>query len=240
MKYIFLSVLIPFTFVLAASGQGAAPIPATFEAERHLAKLAVEAHGGDKLRNMKTLVIIGSVDATASNIPQAIPATFVTIFAGDKYRVEIKSPLQPIKQAFDGTNTITSVGHGFTLPPFNRIGLPLLQRVGDTGFIVTSLPENKKSKKGFRVTSPEGYYTDFYLDEKTNQIKGYDSTYNVNGRTVKTSVEIDRMKVVDGVTVPDKYVQRIDLEQMTVYLAFVAKQIQVNTEVANDVFTDVN
>jgi len=90
------------------------------------------------------------------------------------------------------------------------------------------------------VTSPEGYYTDFYLDEKTNQIKGYDSTYNVNGRTVKTSVEIDRMKVVDGVTVPDKYVQRIDLEQMTVYLAFVAKQIQVNTEVANDVFTDVN
>ena len=240
MKYIFLSVLIPFTFVFAASGQGTAPIPATFEAERHLAKLAVEAHGGDKLRNMKTLVIIGSVDATASNIPQAIPATFVTIFAGDKYRVEIKNPLQPIKQAFDGTNTITSVGHGFTLPPFNRIGLPLLQRVGDTGFIVTSLPENKKSKKGFRVTSPEGYYTDFYLDEKTNQIKGYDSTYNVNGRTVKTSVEIDRMKVVDGVTVPDKYVQRIDLEQMTVYLAFVAKQIQVNTEVANDVFTDVN
>ena len=240
MKYIFLSVLIPFTFVLAASGQGTAPVTPTFEAERQLAKLAVEAHGGDKLRNMKTLVIIGSVDATASNIPQAIPATFVTIFAGDKYRVEIKSPLQPIKQAFDGTNTITSVGHGFTLPPFNRIGLPLLQRVGDTGFIVTSLPENKKSKKGFRVTSPEGYYTDFYLDEKTNQIKGYDSTYNVNGRTVKTSVEIDRMKVVDGVTVPDKYVQRIDLEQMTVYLAFAAKQIQVNAEVANDVFTDVN
>ena len=62
----------------------------------------------------------------------------------------------------------------------------------------------------------------------------------MNGRSVKTSVEVDRMKVIDGITVPDKYVQRIDLEQMTVYLAFAAKQIQVNAEVANDVFTDVN
>jgi hypothetical protein len=240
MRSIVLSILILFTFVFAANGQSTTAVTPAFEAERQLAKLAVAAHGGERLRNMKTLVIIGSVDATASTLPQAIPATFVTIFAGDKYRVEIKNPLQPIKQAFDGTNTITSVGRGFTLPPFNRIGLPLLQRVGDAGFIVTALPDNKKNKKGFRVTSPEGYYTDFYLDEKTNQIKGYDSTYNVNGRSVKTSVEVDRMKLVDGVTVPDKYVQRIDLEQMTVYLAFVAKQIQVNAEVADDVFTDVN
>ena len=235
-----------FTFVLLAfisvtSGQQVTkPAAPNFEAERQLAKLAVEAHGGDKLRNMKTLVIIGSVDATASNMPQAIPATFVTIFAGDKYRVEIKNPFQPLKQVFDGTNTVSSLGNNFTLPPFNRMGLPLLQRVGDTGFIVTSIPEGKKSKKGFRVTSPEGYFTDFYLDEKTNQIKAYDSTYNVNGRTVRSAVEVDRMKLVDGVTVPDKYVQRIDLEQLTVYLAFAAKQIQVNTEVAPDVFTSVN
>jgi len=216
-----------------------APSANNFEAERALAKLALEAHGGDKLRNMKTLVIIGSVDATASNLPQPIPATFVTIFAGDKYRVEIKNPFQPLKQVFDGTHTVSSLGNNFMLPPFNRMGLPLLQRVGDAGFIVTSIPEGKK-KKGFRVTSPEGYFTDFYLDDKTNQIKAYDSTYNVNGRTVKSAVEIDRMKLIDGVTVPDKYVQRIDLEQLTVYLAFTAKQIQVNTEVAADVFTSVN
>ena len=226
-------------FVSVTCGQMKAPSANNFEAERALAKLALEAHGGDKLRNMKTLVIIGSVDATASNLPQPIPATFVTIFAGDKYRVEIKNPFQPLKQVFDGTNTVSSLGNNFMLPPFNRMGLPLLQRVGDSGFIVTSIPDGKK-KRGFRVTSPEGYFTDFYLDDKTNQIKAYDSTYNVNGRTVKSAVEIDRMNVIDGVTVPDKYVQRIDLEQLTVYLAFTAKQIQVNTEVAADVFTSVN
>jgi hypothetical protein len=240
MKLFLISAIVLFACISITTGQGTAPATPNFEAERQLAKLAVDAHGGEKLRNMKTLVVIGSVDATASNIPQAIPATFVTIFAGDKYRVEIKNPFQPLKQVFDGTNTVSSLGNNFTLPPFNRMGLPLLQRVGDTGFIVTSIPEIKKNKKGFRVTSPEGYFTDFFLDEKTHQIKAYDSTYNVNGRTVRSAVEVDRMKLVDGVTVPDKYVQRIDLEQLTVYLAFSAKQIQVNAEVANDVFTNVN
>jgi len=116
----------------------------------------------------------------------------------------------------------------------------VLQRVGDPGFAVTSVPDNKKKKKGFRVTTPEGYITDFYLDEKTNQVKSFDSIYEVNGRSVKTSAEIDKLKVVDGVTVPEKYVQRFDLDQLTFFAAFLAKQIQVNTEVANDVFTKVN
>jgi hypothetical protein len=241
MRSILFSAFILLAFISITGGQEVArTAPPNFEAERQLAKLAVEAHGGDKLRNMKTLVVIGSVDASASNLPQPIPATFVTIFAGDKYRVEIKNPFQPLKQVFDGTTTVSSLGNNFSLPPFNRMGLPLLQRVGETGFIVTSIPDGKKGEKGFRVTSPEGYFTDFYLDDKTNQIKAYDSTYNVNGRTVKSAVEVDRMKLVDGVTIPDKYVQRIDLEQLTVYLAFTAKQIQVNSEVAADVFTSVN
>ncbi len=208
--------------------------------EQQLAKLAIEAHGGDKLRAMKTLSMIGSVDVTASTIPQAIPATFVMIFAGERYRVEINNPFQPIKQTFDGVRTSTSIANGFTLPPFNRLGFPVLPRIGETGFIVTSIPDKKKGKKGFRVTSPEGYITDFYLDEKTSQIKSYESTYTINGRTVKTAVEIDRMKLVDGVLVPEKYSQRFDLEQLTIYAAFNAKQILVNVEVANDVFVSVN
>jgi len=211
-----------------------------FAAEREFAKLAVEAHGGEKLRAMKTLALSGSVDVTASTFPQAIPATFVMIFSGNRYRVEINNPFQPLRQAYDGTQTITSISNGFTLPPFNRVGFPVLQRVGDSGFAVTSIPDNKKKKKGFRVTTPEGYVTDFYLDEKTNQVTGFDSIYEVNGRSVKTSAEIDKLKVVDGVILPEKYVQRFDLDQLTFFAAFAAKQIQVNTEVANDVFTKVN
>ncbi|MGH9948748.1 MAG: hypothetical protein ACRD6X_16360 [Pyrinomonadaceae bacterium] len=231
------------TLLFGTLSLSAQPKPATaadnFDAERQLAKLAVEAHGGDKFRAMKSLVLNGSVDVTASTFPQPIPATFVMIFAGDKYRVEINNPFQPLRQAFDGTNTVTSIANGFTLPPFNRVGFPVLQRIGDPGFIVTSIPGNKK-KKAFRVTTSEGYVTDFYLDEKTNQVKSYDSTYAVNGRTVKTSAEIDKVKVIDGVTIPEKYVQRFDLDQLTFYAAFNAKGVKVNTEVENDVFTKVN
>lgn len=239
-----------FTFVLVFStsvlfGQTskvqppAAVIPPAknFDAEKVLAKLALEAHGGAKLKAMKTLVIRGSVDVTSSAIPQAIPATFVTIFSNEKYRFEIDNPFQPLKQVFDGTQTSTSIQGGFTLPPINRLGFPLLPRIGDASFIITSLPEGKKKRTGFRMTSPEGFFTDFYLDEKTNQVKGYDSTYQMSGRTITTSVEIDKMKIIDGIIVPERYVQRFDMERMTVYADFKAKEILINSAVADDVFS---
>ncbi len=206
-------------------------------AEQELARLAIEAHGGDKLRSMKTLVVSGSVNVTASQFPQAIGGSFVTIFKGDKYRFELNSPLQALKQVSNGRETSSTIQGGFTLPPVNRLGFPLLQRIGETGFILTALPESKRKRKGFRVTSPEGYHTDFYLDDKTNQIKAFDSSYVVQGRTVTTSVEVDRMKDVDGVLVPERYVQRFDLDQFTVYASFRAREIKVNTEIDDDVFS---
>ena len=225
--------------------QAAAPRPSPaaaasapkFEAELALAKLALEAHGGEKLRAMKTLILRGSVDVTTSALNQAIPATFIVIFAQEKYRFEIANPFQPIKQVYDGVNTSTTIQGGMTLPPITRLGFPLLPMVGQAGFVITPLPDAKKKKKGFRMTSPEGYFTDFYLDEKTNQIKGYDSTYDINGRVVTTSVEIDKLRVVEGISVPEKYVQRFDTEQITIYADFKTKEILVNTQVADDVFT---
>jgi hypothetical protein len=211
--------------------------PPKFEAEIALAKLTLEAHGGEKLRAMKTLIVRGTADVTVSTFNQAMPATFVVIFAKEKYRFEIAHPFMAIKQVYDGVNTSTTVQGGLTLPPITRLGFPLLPMVGQPGFVITPLPEDKKKKKGFRMTSPEGYFTDFYLDEKTNQIKGYDSSYDVNGRKVTTSVEVDKLRTVDGILVPEKYVQRIDTEQVTIYADFKTKEISVNTEVADDVFS---
>jgi len=208
-----------------------------FDAEIALAKLALEAHGGEKLRSMKTLITSGSVDVTTSAINQKIPATFYVVIAREKYRFEIMNPFQPIKQVFDGINTSTTIQGGLTLPPITRLGFPLLPMVGEPGFIITSLPEAKKKEKGFRMTSPDGYYTDFYLDEKTKQIKGYDSTYDINGRSVTTSVAVDKFRVVDGISVPEKYAQRIDTEQITLYADFKAKEILVNTPVDDNVFS---
>lgn len=199
-----------------------------------LAKKTVRAHGGEKLRNMKSLTVTGDVDITASFFQQEIPATFVTIFSGDKYRLEINNPFQPLRQTFDGQRTYTSLTNGFTMPPLNRLGFPLLPRIGESGFDVLALPKEKKT--GFRIVSPEGYYTDFYLEKKTGLVKGYDSSYLFRGREVTTSVEIDRYRTVGGIVIPEKYAQRFDLQQMTVYAEFKAEQIIVNTEIADEIF----
>ena len=200
-----------------------------------LAAEALAAHGGAKYKEMKTLVVRGAVDITASAVNQAIPATFVTIFSGEKYRLEIDNPFQPFKQVFDGQQTYSSVERGFTLPPLNRIGMPLLRKLGSEGFEVSDLADKKK--RGFRITAPDGYYTDFFISKKTNRVKGYEASYLLNGRDVTTSVEIDKYEEKDGVVIPKKYAQRFDLGQMTIYAEFKAKEILVNTEIDDDVFT---
>ncbi len=199
-----------------------------------LAKEAFEAHGGEKLKNMKTLSILGSVDITVSAFNQQIPATFATIFSDDKYRLEVNSAFVSFKQVFDGKQTFTSPERGVNLPPINQVGLPLLQKLGDVGFVVTPLADKKKT--GFRLTSPQGYYSNFYLDKKTKQIKGYDSSYLVNNVEATTVVEIDKFEDKGGIIIPSKYAQRFNFNEFTVYADFKAKEILVNTEIKNDIF----
>jgi hypothetical protein len=222
--------------VVAVSAQPSPVVADKFAAERALATKVVEAHGGTKFRDMTSLVINGSVDITASNFPQSIPATFIMILAGDKYRIELTNPFQPLKQTFDGIDTVSTAPGGMKLPPINRLGLPLISKLDTVGFVLTSLPESKKKRSGFRITSPEGYFTDFFIDPKTNLVKSYESSYSIDGRQITTSVEIDKMKTVDGITVPERYVQRFDLGQFAVYGNFKAKEISVNTAVEDGIF----
>lgn len=235
MKLLAAAVLFHFLLTCVSFGQST-PSP-KFEAEVALAKLALEAHGGEKLRNMRSLIMRGSVDFTTSAFNQAIPATFSIVLKKEKYRFEILNQFQPLKQVFDGVNTSTTIQGGMTLPPVTRLGFPVLPMIGSPGYVITALPNGKVKRRGFRITSPDGYFTDFYLDEKTNEVKGYDSTYDMNGRTVTTSVEVDKMRVVDGIKVPEKYAQRIDTEQITIYADFKSKEILINSEIADDVFT---
>ena len=202
-----------------------------------LSKATVKVYGGDKFKNMKTLVVRGTADVSGSPT-MTFPATFATIYAGEKYRLEVVNPFQPFKQTFDGELTSSSV-RGFELPPLNRLGFPLLQKIGEKDFTVSALPENSKKKTGFRITAPEGFYTDFIIDEKTGMVKSYESSYEINGRNVTTSVEIDKLREVDGVKIPERYAQRLDLGQFTAYVDFKAKEILVNSVVADDVFSTV-
>jgi len=205
-----------------------------------LAKATYAAHGGEKFKAMKTLVVKGSVDVTSSAFNQAIAGAFSMAFAGEKYRVELATPVQSFKQSFDGQQTYSSVQSGFSLPPLNRLGFPLLQRLGEKDFVVSTLPDSAKKKTGFRITAPDGFFTDFYVDEKTSQVKGFESQYEFNGRVFTTSVTVDKYRIVDGVVIPERYSQRFDLGQFIVYADFKSKDILVNTELANDVFTSAN
>lgn len=200
-----------------------------------LAKKTLSLYGGEKLKNMKTLVVQGTADVSGSPT-MTFPATFAMIYAGDKYRLEVNNPIQPFKQIYDGEQTLSSINN-VSLPPINRLGLPLLQRIEEKDFVVSALPEKNKKKNGFRVTSPEGFYTDFFINEKTGMIKSYESEYEIRGRTVTTSVDIEKVREVDGVKVPERFAQRFDLGQFTVYTDFKAKEILVNSVVTNDVFS---
>jgi hypothetical protein len=197
-----------------------------------VARATLAAHGGDKLLKMKSLVVKGAVDL--STMGQAMPGAFSTAFSGDKYFFDINSAMQQLKQVFDGRETFSSLP-GFSLPPVTSVGFPIMSKIGDTSYTVAALPATKK-RKGFRITAPDGFYTDFYVDEKTSQIKGYESAFEVSGRVVTTSVEIDEFQTVDGVMIPKKYSQRFDLGQITAYANFKAKEILVNTKIEDSAF----
>jgi len=203
-----------------------------------LAQIALKAHGGDKFKNMKTLVIRGTADVSGSPT-QTIPATFIFVSSGEKYRIDIPNPFQPLKQIYNGEQTTSSI-NGFYFPPLNRIGLALLTKVGEKDFVISALPEKTKTKTSFRITSPEGYYTDFYLNEKSGQVKSYKSSFDVNGRTVTTSVEIDKVRNVENIIVPEQYSQRFELTNLSIYVSFKAKEILVNSPIADDVFGMAN
>ncbi|MER3632739.1 MAG: hypothetical protein C4325_11775 [Blastocatellia bacterium] len=200
-----------------------------------LARAAFEAHGGSKLREIRTLVIRGSVDVTASTFQQAIAGGFSTIISGDKYILDIQTPFQSIKQIYDGRNTVSSIP-GIILPPVTSLGFPMLRRLGEDGVRVGPLPEGKKRQKGFRLTAPDGFYTDFIIDEKTSLIKSFESAYEIGGRTLTTSAVVDRNRVVDGIAIPEKYSQRFDLGQFVAYSDFKAKEILINPKIDESVF----
>jgi hypothetical protein len=204
-------------------------------AANEMAKLAFQAHGGEKLKAVRSLVVRGSVDMTTSAFTQTFPGGFSMVISGEKYVLDLQS-VQPFKQSFDGTNTYCSI-RGIKLPPITSLGLPLLQKFGQAGYAIGALSPAAKKKRGFRMTAPDGNYTDFFVDEKTNQISGYESAFEVNGNSITTSAVVDKYRLVDGVLLPEKYSQRFDLGQFTAYANFKAKEIEINREIEDSVFS---
>ena len=224
-----------------AAKQPEKPLPPTSTAAStaplDVAKAALAAHGGDKLKKLQSFLVKGSVDVSFQG--QSLPGAFSTAFSGDKYYFEIVTPVQQLKQVFDGRQTSSSI-QGFSLPPVTSLGFPLLPKIGDDGFPISQLPDSAKKRKGFRMTTPEGYYTDFFVDEKTGQIKGYEAKWMSGQQTITTSVEIDEFMTVDGIAAPKKYSQRFDLGPLVAYANFKAKEIKINSTIEDSAFLITN
>jgi len=200
-----------------------------------LAKSALAALGGDKFKNLKNVFMKGTTEISSSPT-QTLPAGFVIIYEGEKYSFEIQAPpVVNFKQVYDGQETYSSM-RGMNLPPLNRLGFPMLMKYDDKGYVVSALPEKLKKKRGFRITSPDGYYTDFVIDDK-NLVKEYEASYDFNGGQVTTSVAIDTYKEIAGVLINEKFSQRLEMGQMSYYSNFKAKEILVDTKLPENAFT---
>ena len=88
------------------------------------------------------------------------------------------------------------------------------------------------------MTTPEGFYTDFFVNEKTGLLKSYESKWmDDQNRAITTSVEIDEFQTVDGLVVPKKYAQRFDLGPITAYANFNAKTVLINSPIEDTAFS---
>ncbi len=200
-----------------------------------LAEATLAAHGGDKLVNVKSIIIRGSAELTAAASPQAIPAGFSIVMSGIKYRFDIQSPFFNFQQVFDGVQTSSSIA-GLNIP-LDKSGLQILPKIKSEGYTVSALPDKFKKKTGFRLTSPDGYATDFIVDDKTKQVKEYETSYQIADNLLTTSVAIDKYREVEGILVNEKFSQRMETQQGTFYSSFKAKEILVNSPVDDSVFT---
>ena len=218
----------------AAAATSTIPAPPAITANStplELARAALAAQGGDKFKNLKSMMLIGSADLYAPNSTQSIPGKFAIVTAGDKVRIEIDArPIFNFKQVYDGQQSYSSVP-GVQMPPPSKFGLPVLAKFDQPGYTVSALPDKKKLR-GFRIVDSEGNTTDFYLDPATARVMQYLTPYN--GYTFGT--ENSKFREVDGVLIPFNFSQRLEMQQGAFFAEYRVKDVKLNQPIGDDVF----
>lgn len=216
-----------------AAGNGAKTSPAitATTAPLDLARAALAAQGGDKFRNLKSMVLRGSVDLYAPNSTQSIPGGFVIVIAGDKVRIEVDArPAVSFKQIFDGQQSYSSLP-GVEMPPASKFGMGLLVKFDQPGYAVTAIPDKKKHR-GFRITDSDGNTTDFYIDPANGRVMSFLIPFS--GFTFGT--ENKKMKEIDGVLVATNFSQRMEMPQGAFFADYTVKDVKLNQPIGDDVF----
>src|SRR6266404_4657052 len=209
-----------------------APPPITVNSSPlELARAALLALGGDKFKNLKSMMMVGDAILYGPNMAQSIPGKFVMVTAGDKVRIDINAqPMFVFKQIYDGQRSFSTVP-GVELPRASKFGLPVLAKFDQPGYTVSALPDKKKLR-GFRIVDAEGNTTDFFIDPATARVMQYLTPYN--GYTFGT--ENSKFKEVEGVLVPFSFSQRLEMQQGAFFAEYRVKEVKLNQPIGDDVF----
>ena len=195
-----------------------------------LARAAYAAQGGDKYRDLKSMLLTGSVDLYAPNSLQSVPGKFAIVTAGERSRTELQSVVFNYRQISDGTRTYSSVAQ-MELPPPNKFGISVLMKYNQPGYVVTALPDDKKLR-AFRITDPEGNATDFFIAADTGRVM----TFVVPYKGLTFGMDFKSFKEVDGVLVPSSFTERLEMRQGAGFADFKVKDVKLNPEIADDMF----
>jgi hypothetical protein len=196
-----------------------------------LARAAIAAQGGERFKNLKSMVLRGSVDLYAPNSTQSIPGGFAIVLAGERFRLEVDArPAVSFKQIYDGQRSYSSLPN-VDMPPASKFGMSLLVKFDQPGYVVSALPDKKK-QRGFRVSDPDGNTTDFYIDATTGRVMSFLIPYG--GYTFGT--ENKKMKEVDGVLVATSFTQRLEMPQGAFFAEYSVKEVKLNQPIGDDVF----
>jgi hypothetical protein len=215
----------------ASNAIPAAPAITASSTPIELARAALAAQGGDKFKNLKSMMLIGSADLYPPNSASSIPGKFVIVTVGDKVRIEIDArPVFNFKQVYDGQQSYSSMP-GVQLPPASKFGLPVLAKFDQPGYTVSALPDKKKLR-GFRIVDAEGNTTDFYVDLATARVMQYLTPYN--GYTFGT--ENSKFREVEGVLIPFNFSQRLEMQQGAFFAEYKVKEVKLNQPFGDDVF----
>jgi hypothetical protein len=222
----------------ATASTGTAPAPITITATTSpidLARAALAAQGGEKFKNLKSMVLIGTVDLYPPNSTQSIPGRFVIVNAGDKILIDIDArPAVSFKQIYDGQRSYSSMP-GVSLPPASKFGPAVLAKFDQPGYTVSALPDKKK-QRAFRIADADGNTTDFYIDTATGRVVTFLIPYN--GYTFGT--ENKKMKELEGVLVAYSFTQRLEMPQGAFFAEYTVKDVKLNQPIGDDVFTIPN
>jgi hypothetical protein len=215
----------------AGNGSTTGPAITATTAPVDLARSAFAAQGAEKFRNLKSVVLRGSVDLYAPNSTQSVPGGFVIVIAGDKTRIEVDArPAVSFKMIYDGQQAYSSLPN-VDMPPLTKFGMGMLVKFDQTGFAVSAIPDKKKHR-GFRITDPDGNITDFYVDPATGRVMSFLIPYG--GYTFGT--ENKKMKEIDGVLVATSFTQRLEMPQGAFFADYNVKDVKLNQPIGDDVF----